>query len=407
MPSPHATLTAAILSGMLASTALGQLPTYSFTTIAIPGANTVTVTGINAAGTIVGYYRDAAAHYHGFIQSNGVLSPVDHPGSTSTFLQGINDAGVVTGSYASGYQTPFTWQNGVFTPFSLPPNSGSTAAIDDTGTVVGSYGDTQAQNHGFRFDGNGVATIDYPGVQHTNLNGRNNLGVEVGNYWDGTAWRGFVLQGGTFTPLDMPGASWTVLENIDDAGWITGQQVDQSGVHRTAIVYDGTQFWPLAVPGATGWSEANARNAAGVVVGYFQGTENGVYGQYGFVAEPFACQPDLGFGTPGGAELAVCGEPLGSGGTATAQLTNAPANTPAWVALGLSSNPTPLFGGTLVVNPPELIVGVVTDGFGEWTLTNIQGGGGPTSLFLQVAYLDLALPQAIGLSNAVRVDYLP
>jgi hypothetical protein len=119
------------------------------------------------------------------------------------------------------------------------------------------------------------------------------------------------------------------------------------------------------------------------------------------------CQSDLGFGTAGGAVLSVCGEALASGNTAELRLSQAPPNTPAWIALGPAFAPTPLFGGMAVPVPPSLIAGVVTDAVGAWSLPGIPGGGGPFAWYAQALYLDTSLPTVFGFSNAVRLDYLP
>lgn len=119
------------------------------------------------------------------------------------------------------------------------------------------------------------------------------------------------------------------------------------------------------------------------------------------------CQTDLGFGGPGGALLQLCGEALATGGTADLLLTGAPPAAPAWIAVGPSLNPTPLFGGLVVPVPPTAVLPFVTDGLGQVSVPDLNGGGGPATLFLQAVVLDGSLPQGIAISNALQVEFLP
>lgn len=119
------------------------------------------------------------------------------------------------------------------------------------------------------------------------------------------------------------------------------------------------------------------------------------------------CQTSLGFGGPGGSTLAFCGGDLSTGTIATLTLSGAKASTPAWIAVGTSNNPTPLFGGTVVPLPFTTLLFGSTNASGTWTLPNVPGGGGPTTLFAQAAYLDASFAEGVGLSNALQVDFLP
>jgi len=119
------------------------------------------------------------------------------------------------------------------------------------------------------------------------------------------------------------------------------------------------------------------------------------------------CQTVLGFGGPGSSALSFCGGDLSSGTIATLSLSGAKASAPAWIAIGPANTPTPLFGGTLVPVPFTTLLYGSTNASGAWTLANIPGGGGPLTLYAQAAYLDASLVQGVGLSNALRVDFLP
>ncbi|MEM7307642.1 MAG: hypothetical protein AAF682_13270 [Planctomycetota bacterium] len=120
------------------------------------------------------------------------------------------------------------------------------------------------------------------------------------------------------------------------------------------------------------------------------------------------CQPDLGFGGPGGSLLEVCGGDLSSGTTAAVTLSGAAPSAPLWLLVSFSQNPTSLYGGTVVPFPATLVLADTTGADGNWTAPDpVVGGGGPLTLFLQAAYLDDGFPEGVGFSNAVQVEVLP
>ena len=123
-------------------------------------------------------------------------------------------------------------------------------------------------------------------------------------------------------------------------------------------------------------------------------------------AEP-VCQADLGFGGPGSAVLSVCGGDLSTGTTADLLLTGAQPLAPAMLFASVGNNPMPFKGGLLVPLPEMIIMPLSADFLGEISLTGIEGGNGPASLYLQFVLADAGAPQGIGLSNVVRIDLLP
>ncbi len=118
------------------------------------------------------------------------------------------------------------------------------------------------------------------------------------------------------------------------------------------------------------------------------------------------CQ-DLGFGRVGSNGQAPLFEVLGrleAGVSADLSLRRAPANMPTALVISSANTPTPIFGGTLVPVPPELIVTLSTDAAGMASLT-VAGGIGPAVLYGQWVVVDLGLPEAIGFSNACRITF--
>ncbi|MCB9868467.1 MAG: PQQ-dependent sugar dehydrogenase [Planctomycetes bacterium] len=124
------------------------------------------------------------------------------------------------------------------------------------------------------------------------------------------------------------------------------------------------------------------------------------------VASAPAPAVDLGYGKVGGnglvPEFSACGL-LGSGSSAQLRLFDAPPQALVLLWVGNASNPTPLFGGTVVPVPVLGEALLVADSEGRVVFT-IPGGGGPQSLFAQYLILDPGATSGIGISNALRVD---
>ncbi len=132
------------------------------------------------------------------------------------------------------------------------------------------------------------------------------------------------------------------------------------------------------------------------------------FSQFTFTSEQGSvCQVNLGFGGPGRSALSVCGDPLQAGGTVDVVLSGAPANTTAYLVLGLSKTPTPFAGGLIVPLPIQRLMAYPTDGSGNLLLSGVGGGGGPVTAFLQAVVVDPVQPFGYGLSNAVQLEVLP
>jgi uncharacterized membrane protein len=53
----------------------------------------------------------------------------------------------------------------------------------------------------------------------------------VGEYRDAAGIHGFLLDKGSYTTLDVPGAIWTGASGINDSGQIVGSYEDAGGTH--------------------------------------------------------------------------------------------------------------------------------------------------------------------------------
>jgi hypothetical protein len=191
-----------------------------------------------------------------------------------------------------------------------------------------------------------------------------------------------------------------------------------TGPDAEMVVTGADLGWPATTGTFSGSLDSDALNGV-LAQGLFGftvpelvilGTQGGVTGQFidSTITLELAehCQEDLGFGGPGAVQLAVCGETLQTGGEATLSVTGAPPFAPMLIAAGLSSGPTPFKGGTLVPVPLLLAIPVPANGSGGLVLV-VEGGGGPLSIYLQVAAADPGQPAGVVLSNALEIELLP
>ena len=117
----------------------------------------------------------------------------------------------------------------VITTFDYPGTGNQTLPqkINERGDVVGAFIDSNGVTSGFvRFsDGSFSAPIVDPNdiVGFTEGRGINNRRTVVGDYGtsDGNL-HGFFLSGGTFTGFDIPGAAFTAVLSINNPGDFTG-----------------------------------------------------------------------------------------------------------------------------------------------------------------------------------------
>ena len=159
-----------------------------------PSANSVTEAfGVNSKGEIVGFYIDFSGNFNGFLYYNGTYRTIDCPGEAETQAFGIGEDGVIVGAYANstgGPWTGFSYKNGICSPISYPGAASTYAAgMTKSGEITGWYTDSSGVNNGF------------------------------------------VLTGTTFTEVDAPNTSGTILFHPNDAGSIAGFDLNSTGNH--------------------------------------------------------------------------------------------------------------------------------------------------------------------------------
>jgi probable HAF family extracellular repeat protein len=210
----------------------GNYPVYARFTVFIRSAGGVyndgisfdranVATAINGNGSVVGYSTDGEGSYFGFVlhpdgYSSGLTVPLPPQPApeciAETFPDGINAAGTIAGWYYNrcnpenmGFvRSP----DGVFTVFEAPGtllaspsfDYASTIphwmSIDQAGDVTGSYTDTEGAQHGFVRNPYGTITkFDPPRGRQTTATSINDCGVIVGSYfydWNTQIAQGFL-----------------------------------------------------------------------------------------------------------------------------------------------------------------------------------------------------------------------
>ena len=202
------------------------------------------------------------------------FTTIDVPGAVYTQAFGINKSGDIVGGYGTTFTDShgFLLSGGSFTTFDGPGTFTRADGIDKSGNIVGSYRDANTGlDHGFlRLADSTFTTIDDPdGAQGSRINGINNAGTMVGDFTDAAGFaHGFVLSGGTFTTVDFPGAASTLLFEINNSGAMVGYWEDASHTFHAFEVKNGN-FTSIDVPGAVGGSTAGGINAKGEIVGSY------------------------------------------------------------------------------------------------------------------------------------------
>lgn len=283
---------------------------YSFTFINFPGQVNTGYLALNfgATGskqTLVGYSGNSTAPVTaGFLLDFSTAHGVDtetfstvpkYPGSTTSFPFAINNTGQIVGAYidSAGDYHGYVLTNGTFTainvPFTGAVNTEPTA-INDEGDIVGTWG--PENNQGFVLSGGVYTMILVPGNDNTEPYGINDSGVVVGAVGEAGTEYGFELSDGVYTTIQVPGSYGTIADAINNSGEIDGYYcpseacAESSYVNGTeGFILNGGVYSTLAVPDAE-TTELDVLSDTGVVAGvYWDGNYQTALG-YGFVAVP-------------------------------------------------------------------------------------------------------------------------
>jgi hypothetical protein len=212
---------------------------------------------------------------------------VDNPLAVkSTWLTGI-DGDTIVGFYSiNGIYHGFRYENSTFIPFDVPSGI-NTVPYDISGTsIVGSCwmqkppgsGNIEPIASGFYFNGSTFATWHDP--SDNIAIGTFVTGISDGSIvgWYGTdpyVMRGFVRNGATYTPLDMPGA-WSTKPQGISGGTIVGYFSSQYSGPDHGFVYNAGAYTVLDNPQGTDTylSDISGNN----IVGRYRGSDGKLHG---------------------------------------------------------------------------------------------------------------------------------
>jgi uncharacterized membrane protein len=245
----------------------------TYTQIDVPGASFTACGGVNAAGDIVGAYKDASSQYHGFLLSGGTYTTVDYPGTLGTQLNGINDKGQIVGVTSSSRFVGFLYDlaTQTFTTISYPRATATTPfSINNAGIIAGyyTYGN-RGQSGGFEWAGTAYRSIKPPGAANSIVHGISSAAEVVGNVssTQGTA-NNFLFNHGKYNPILIPNAPGAVIYGVNPAGTALVGIYRPTGVDLSGFLYQSKTTQTLQFPGAAD-TGAIGINAVGEIVGFF------------------------------------------------------------------------------------------------------------------------------------------
>jgi probable HAF family extracellular repeat protein len=215
----------------------------SYVTVEIPGLYYFEAQALNNDRLLIGYGLITTAEPSGFAylgaskeHTTKALTTLQHPNAEYTIATGVNDADAVVGTYY-GYhpvwhEGAFLWQGGTFTD--LPAVEGHTvypSDVNNVGQVVGTvYNYNTGVTHGFLYDDGAYQFFSHPQSDWISVSGVNDHDHIVGSYflfewadiYDTCCWRGYLLQGGTFTTINVTNDAQTSVAGINNAGNMAG-----------------------------------------------------------------------------------------------------------------------------------------------------------------------------------------
>ena len=252
-------------------------------------------TGINDAGTVVGYSNIAGqpvTNFYAFqwTAAGGMVNLGTLWGGNSSAAFEVNSAGVITGDsfLGNGLVNAASWTNQKIRNLGSLPKAIFTAGLDinDSGQIVGesvfTYG-PPFSSHAFLWNGSSMKDLGtLPGGLTSVANAINAPGVIVGQS-DGAFTRGSwhaVLWNSSLKIQDLgvlPGGTYSMAFGVNDSSVVVGYgNLFNNAPH--AMIWTsagGMQDLNSLIPAGSGWVlvNANAINNVGQITGY--GTKGG------------------------------------------------------------------------------------------------------------------------------------
>ena len=175
-------------------------PTGAKQDVSVPGAHNATYPSVvNRSRAIAGVAGFANGSQAFFRPAHGKAAVFGDSHAEGVAVTGINVAGTVVGYFAQAAEwrqcvSFFRTSDGTITTFTGPDGATDTKAyaINKAGTIAGTYIDSSNNEHGFIRAGDGtLKTVDVEGAAYTDVRFINNKGEIAGTYYNNGTY-GFV-----------------------------------------------------------------------------------------------------------------------------------------------------------------------------------------------------------------------
>jgi len=183
------------------------------------------------------------------IAQNYSYTNIDYPGANMTSPTAVNDSGSVVGTYldSNGNTHGFLYSGGVYTTIDDPEGTTFPQGINNSGEITGAVAVSLSEDYGFTYVDGVFTTFSYPGGNgQTGGQGINNHNEIVGIYTTGGTV-GFLDNNGSFSTFNYPGADDTFPHAISDSGAIAGFYT--ASTVPFGFVYDGSTFTSINYSG--------------------------------------------------------------------------------------------------------------------------------------------------------------
>jgi hypothetical protein len=268
------------LMGTFAQQAANSGSIEVITTFDYPGTgNQTEPQKINDRGDIVGVFVDSLGVTRGFVRfSDGSFSaPIVDPNDTVGFTQGrgINNSRTVCGDYGTSDANShgFFLSGGTFTEYDVPGAlSTDVLGINDAADFAGDFSDDDVTQQAYVSVGGTITSFSVPAATATlayQLNNSNKL--VVGYYVDASGiLHGYYrdASGALHFPIDPSGSVGTVLFGDNDRNWVVGRYADSAGVTHGVFFVPPNKFFTFDYPGTT-FTSLNGINDQGFICGRY------------------------------------------------------------------------------------------------------------------------------------------